>query len=265
MDNIPAAAQTERERETAPVPPETSGPAKPKARYYAVDELRGVAMIFVVIFHFMWTLNAFGFNINPELMPQRLIGYVGAFMFIIISGCSCNFTRRPYLRAAKILGCAIIVWAALEITQLSAPITFGVLHFLGISGLIYALLRKPLEKINPVAGAAVCLPLFALTFNIPTGTIFSLRLPEILYSTKWLFWLGFPHISYTASDYYPLLPWIFLFFFGYFAWRIPSTMPSLKISRCRPLAFIGRHTLLIYLVHQPIFYGILWLVTTLAK
>lgn len=238
-----------------------------RARLVGLDELRGIAMILVVVYHLLWALSMNGYIGNPDaVVGHLLIGRTGAFMFILISGACCGFTKKPFIRAFKILGCALLVWAAIEITKISEPINFGVLHMLGCCSLIFALGRKLFEKINPIAGAAVCGLLFAALYRLPRGYILWFDAPRALYSTKWLFWLGLPHASYTASDYFPLIPWVFLFFFGWFVWRIFKSPPRfLEKSRCRPLAFVGRHTLIIYLVHQPIFFGIIMLVQLLIK
>ncbi len=242
---------------------QTTPTARP-ARLYGIDELRGVAMILVLVYHFLWALNLNGYGVNPEAMPQRLIGYGGAFLFLLIAGASCTLTRHPYRRALIILGASTLVFAATSLTHFVEPINFGVLQFLGVCSLLYALLRKPLAKCDPRIGLPLMLALLVVCWKIPSGRIFGWRLPSVLYSTRWLFWLGFPANSYSAGDYYPLLPWIFLFFAGYFLMRLPRNPPAvLTRSHCRPLAFVGRHTLPIYLVHQPLFFGLLWLLRSL--
>ena len=239
----------------------TEKPAK--NRIYFIDELRGVAMIMMLIYHFLWALYLNGYFIFPDsVLAYKLLGMVCAFMFIIISGASANFARRPWLNAIKIFVCGMIVWAVVKFTQLADPIDFGILHFLGSCYFFYWILKKLIVKIKPVIGMIINLVLFIVLYNVPHGGIFAFKLPEVIYSTKFLFWLGFPQPTYIASDYYPLIPWIFLFFFGCFLWRMVEKVPAFMYkNHIRPLAFIGRHTLIIYLVHQPIFFGGIWLVS----
>lgn len=234
-----------------------------KKRFHGIDELRGAAMLLVLVYHFLWALSLNGYAVDPNKPALFWIGRIGALLFVSISGVSCMYTRAPYKRAIKILACAVIVWAATAVTGFVEPITFGVLHMLGCCSLIYAAARRPLAKINPIAGAAVALWLFVGCYNIAEGSVFGFDLPSALYSTKYLFWLGFPEASYRSGDYFPLLPWLFLFLFGYFLWRAvgeTKAAETLAKRRSRPLAFVGRHTLEIYLVHQPLFFGLLWLV-----
>lgn len=77
-----------------------------------------------------------------------------------------------------------------------------------------------------------------------------------------LFPLGLHPLIFASADYYPLLPWIFLFLAGYWLGvaflqrRAPEFCYREHLSA---LGWIGRHALIIYLVHQPVVYGVLWL------
>ncbi|MGN0624954.1 MAG: heparan-alpha-glucosaminide N-acetyltransferase domain-containing protein, partial [Oscillospiraceae bacterium] len=89
--------------------------------------------------------------------------------------------------------------------------------------------------------------------------MWKIPLPAFLYQNFATAILGFPPYNFVSSDYYPMLPWIFLFFCGSLLGRIlvsHAEQPALLRSRCRPLAFLGRHSLVIYLVHQPVLYGL---------
>ena len=156
---------------------------------------------------------------------------------------------------------AVLVWAATALTHLVAPITFGVLHCIAVCGLLAAALRRPLERISPTWGAIVSAALFAVTFGVPSGRILAFALPRALYRARWLFWLGLPHASYSAGDFYPLIPWVFAYLTGYFLFGIVQRrgwQEVLTVRRIRPLAFIGRHTLAIYLLHQPVYLAVLY-------
>ena len=79
-------------------------------------------------------------------------------------------------------------------------------------------------------------------------------LPERLYSTDLLAVVGFPSPSFWSTDYFPLLPWFFLYCAGYFLWGLVDQSDRAKQllkPGLRPLSFLGRHSLLIYLIHQP--------------
>ena len=111
---------------------------------------------------------------------------------------------------------------------------------------------------------AACLLLFWLFYHVQSGWIgltpqLSLRVPDVLYQSNWLFPFGFHNSSFHSSDYFPLFPYLFLFWAGMFLARL--RLPELCYrSHCRALAFLGRNSIWIYLFHQPLVYGLLWLI-----
>lgn len=150
------------------------------------------------------------------------------------------------------------------------PDRFGILHLLGFSMLLFAGLNKPLEKINPCLGLAVFSLLFLIFFNLPKGYLFfepfSISAPNVFYQSKWLFPFGLPHSSFRSLDYFPLIPWSLLFIAGSYFGRLlkQNKMPEFFYRpHLRPLAFVGRNTIWIYLFHQPVLYGALYIVFSL--
>ena len=108
-----------------------------------------------------------------------------------------------------------------------------------------------------------CAALFGLTRQIESGLIAGCRLlPAWLYHTGLLGnFLGFPAPEFTSSDYFPLLPWIFLYGVGYFLHALWLTGEGPERGRHRRpvpvLGWLGRHSLVVYLLHQPVLYGLL--------
>ena len=106
--------------------------------------------------------------------------------------------------------------------------------------------------------------LFVLTNQVPQGylgfeTLRLCALPKAWYSPNW-FWLGLPDLTkFYSADYFPLIPWLFLFWCGLFLARLWRPRAGLAPRGLRPLALVGRHTLLVYMLHQPVLYGALWL------
>jgi uncharacterized membrane protein len=143
----------------------------------------------------------------------------------------------------------------------SQQIWFGVLNLIGCAMIITRALQTIFARIPPLAGMTVSFLIFALTYGVPKHFLgfFSIRLlelPKALYGCKYLAFLGFPAKGFYSADYFPLLPWLFLFFFGYFLWRTVKACGRDGIFRTDipALSFIGRHSLLIYLAHQPLLY-----------
>ena len=132
--------------------------------------------------------------------------------------------------------------------------------------LLTGLLEKPLRQIPPAAGLAVSAVLFALTRNVSAGYLgfgsLRLWLPQTLYANYVTAYFGFYPWWFYSTDYFALLPWLFLFWAGYFLYGVigRQRMEPLRCSVCPPLGWLGRHSLLLYLLHQPVIYGVLLVV-----
>ena len=240
-----------------------------KQRAGFLDEWRGVALICMLFYHAAYDLYAmFGVPLPLFTSPfyvylQKFIGY----SFILISGISCSYSRSNLRRGVICFGCGLIMTIVTAIAMPSQLILFGVLHFLGAAMLIFALLHKLLEKISTAWGLRLSLLLFLLFQNVSRGWIgfgpARLMLPAFLYRTNVLFPLGFFGPNFSSSDYYPLLPWLFLFLFGAFwgrLWKAGKMPLFVYETHIKPLAYLGRHTIFVYLVHQPVIYGVLMVV-----
>ena len=157
------------------------------------------------------------------------------------------------------MGCGAAITLITWLVMPSQRILYGVLNLLGLSALLLIPLDKVFRKIPAWAGLGGALLLFALTKNVSRGSLgfeglVLCRLPRWLYATDLLAVVGFPSPSFWSTDYFPLLPWFFLFCAGYFLWSLLDKSPRAKeLLRpgLRPLSFLGRHSLVIYLIHQP--------------
>nr|WP_316621570.1 heparan-alpha-glucosaminide N-acetyltransferase [uncultured Ruminococcus sp.] len=237
-------------------------------RYSLIDAIRGIAVVNMVVYHLCYDIFcAFGvwssfYRAVPVIIWERLI----CSTFIIISGISLHFTRHGFRRGLIVSLCGIVTTVVTVIFTPDQSIFFGVLSFLGCAMLLTYALRRLLDRMNPYVGAILFFLLFALCYNIPNGTLgfFSaplVHLPDALYQFKWLAFLGFPSNDFFSADYFPLLPWLFLYLFGYQLWRIITQrrLERLFLGKIPVLDFIGRHSLIIYMAHQPILYGICYL------
>lgn len=244
------------------------GPAKPlKPRVRLLDILRGFSVVSMVAFHTMYDLVYFFGVVDapwyrgwPGYMWQQSICWV----FILVAGASLHYGRSPARHGLVVLGCALALTAVTAVMGPPMLVAFGVLHMYGCCILLFALLRPALQRVPAALGLVASFLLFALTKSMPYGWLGFLdvelwRLPAGLYTTGFLFPLGFPGPGFYSSDYFPIIPWFFLITTGYYGWalvkdRVPASLPG-KNS----LEFIGRHSLLIYMAHQPVIYGVLWL------
>lgn len=152
----------------------------------------------------------------------------------------------------------------------SEKILFGILTFTGAAMLLLILLSKMLEKSPAWIGLAGNILMFILTRNVNRGifgfeTLQLGKVPAILYRGLLMTFLGFPESGFFSGDYFSLVPWIFLYLTGYFLYRL--VMKNQKVRNFLhvhlPVPFLeaaGRHSLLLYLLHQPL----LMLVFTVA-
>ena len=234
-----------------------------------IDEIRGALIILVVLYHAVYLY----FNTMPVLMPEWLgalqpLVYIGAGIFVFLSGISCNFSGNNFKRGIICFGiaCAITV-ISLVFDGGSTPILWGVLHLIGFSIILFDLFRKLFAKTKAVYMIPIFALLFVLTFRMAEGYIgipYILEYQYVDYSfaygmPQFLFPLGIVYKGFHSADYYPLIPWFFLFMAGTCAgrfWVGDKTPAFMKNTRVRPLAFLGRHTLIIYLVHVPVLMGV---------
>lgn len=234
-----------------------------KKRIEMLDTLRGFLLILVILFHLLYDLN-FIFGVRVELMNSRGIYFFRdcfVSILVFISGVCCNLTRSNIKRGVKTFGCGMIVTVVTALFMPDELIVFGILHFFGMSMMIYGGLEKVLSKIkvNKYIVATVLFVVFILLFDF-YYLVGEIKCPDFLDYV--LFALGFD-TGISSGDYYPLIPWIFMFISGSFAGMDikEKVLPEVFYKNfCRPLTWIGRNTLIIYLVHQPVIYGVLMLI-----
>lgn len=247
----------------------------PPCRIYLLDELRGFAVFCMVFYHAFFTM-AFLFNIKAG---YELIYFFSpaepffAAMFIFISGICSQLSRSNLRRGLKLLGIALVITLATYLAVPNEIIVFGILHFLSVSMILFALAKPLLDKVNLYVGLSLCVLLFVATFPLPiSGCIgfnpnICLHIPREWYEFNFLFPLGIASKTFRSSDYFPLIPWMFVFLGGTFAGRSASggRFPEFTYkSRLPFFSFLGRYALIIYILHQPVIYGILWLVNAVV-
>ena len=234
-------------------------------RYHLIDALRGFALLNMIVFHLLYDIFViYRGDFHWATVPWIVVWErIDCALFIIISGVSLNFTNRGIRNGIKLNLLGFLIAAVTAIVIPEQAIYFGVLNLLGCAMLLCQAAKPSLNRLNPFIGTLFCLVLYALTYGVPTGFIgvFDtplVMLPKGLYAFRALAFLGFPDKGFFSTDYFPLLPWIFLFACGYFMWRAVSAIGALRLFRFKipPLCFLGRHTLIIYIIHQPLLMGI---------
>ena len=238
-----------------------------RPRYHILDTVRGICIILVVLYHLLYDLSevfgghyAFFRSHGMDVFRDHFVG-----VLIVLAGISCNLTRSDLKRGVKTVLCGILVAAVMSVAMPGSNIVFGILHFLGTGMILHGLSRKVLAKIPMAVGIPVSLILFLLTLGISEGSfgwpgVFTLEIPTLPKNTL-LYILGFD-TGHDSADHWPVMPWMFLFLTGTFLGRLfkDDKVPRwFRSDPVPPLSFLGRHTLIIYLVHQPLIYGTLYL------
>lgn len=229
-----------------------------------IDELRGLAILAMILHHICFNLIYFLELSVPwlEAFMESILfkGIQTAFVavFLCLSGICCHLTRHPLKRAARVFSGALLVTAVTYFMYPDEAIWFGILHCLAFCMALYALLKPYADRIPPRIGLPVFIAIFILTFGIPNGQILGLALPEALYQGGILMPLGFLSPDFQSLDYVPLLPHLFLFCIGV---TLGNRVLPVGKAHSRFLAFCGRHSLFIYLVHQPAVFGIFFILS----
>lgn len=244
-----------------------------KTRSRSLDCLRGAALVSMILYHACWDMvYLWGCDwewydgVGAYLWQQSI-----CWTFILLSGYCWSMSRHPLRRGAVTLGAGALVWLVTEFIMPRAALRFGVLTFLGSAALCMIPAEKLLRQIPWRLGLLLHFALFLMFKNAARGWIglglggrlggISLAaLPRAWYEKGLLSaWLGFAPKGFTSADYFPILPWWFLFCCGYFLWR--KTKEGGKTEKERSffladaLEWLGQHSLLVYLLHQPALYG----------
>ncbi|MCO6453517.1 MAG: DUF1624 domain-containing protein [Caldilineales bacterium] len=226
-------------------------------RLWEVDVARGVAIIMVVVYHLAWDLNAFGgWDINLRSGFWHYFQRVTASTFILLVGLSLTLSyrraghparkmyRHHLRRGLKFFALGMVIIGVTWLLLRQGYVQFGILHFIGVAIMI-------------------AYPFLGLRFiNLGLGLILLIAgqyIDEISVPAGWLVWLGLPPAGYYAVDYFPLVPWFGLVLIGIFLGNwLYGDQPLVRLpdlSHLAPVAFLsrlGRHTLSIYLFHQPV-------------
>ena len=228
-------------------------------RLIVVDVARGIAIAGVVLFHLVWDLEFTGFVSGIARHSAWLIfGHCLAGSFMVLVGVSLVLAHRESVRwPAVARRLAVIVVSAMAITVATllafpdAFIYFGILHAIAAATLIgVAFLRLPATASLAVGVAIVALPFF---------------LESTAFDSRWLAWIGFSTYPPPSNDYVPIFPWAGLTLIGIAAtkWalvrgidrRLPTYPPQGPTAVA--LTWLGRHSLAIYLLHQPLLLAVI--------
>ncbi|MCU0817850.1 MAG: DUF1624 domain-containing protein [Beijerinckiaceae bacterium] len=228
-------------------------PSRP-ARIPALDAARGVAIVAMVIYHFGWNLSFL------ELIPVDLrdypawiwFGHVIAASFLALVGVGLllghgeGLKRERFLRRlALVAGAAALVTAGTYLVFPDQFIFFGILHHIALA----SVLALPFLRLPWVIAAGAAVAVFALPLVFKADA----------FSAPWLVWLGLGTRVPSTNDFVPVFPWFGCVLAGIALAKLwPPASPAAEMHPSAPvraLGWMGRKSLPIYLIHQPVLYG----------
>lgn len=238
-----------------------------KNRFQLLDTIRGIVLVSMIIYHATWNMvYIYGrgwdwFKSYGAYLWQQSI----CWTFILLSGFCFSLGKRHLKNGLIVFGSGALVTVVTLIAMPQNRVIFGVLTCIGSSILLLTFTEKFWRKIPVKIGIIVTFILFLLTKNMNygywgIGEIRFIELPSHWYSNYFTTFIGMPFRGFYSTDYFSLIPWFFLFLCGFYLFGIWSKYNFLD-SKCmrkeiRIFSFLGRHSLIIYLLHQPVVYGI---------
>lgn len=246
----------------------SAAPIYGKARRIPIiDAVRGIMILYVVLYHLLYDLWMFGliekiWLTHPLMEAVHVVCYSTLVAF---SGISVNFSRNNLKRGLILFGEAWAITLVTWVLDQHMFVRFGVLHFLGLAAILYHFIRMA-EPALEKARRACRVPdgLFPLVmFLLYVWTYATVH--QSVYDVEGLAWLGFRNAHYASSDYFPMVPFFFLYLFGVWmgkkivAGKFPDWFYKINIPG---MDAVGRKSIWIYLIHQPVIYGVVWLITT---
>ena len=235
-------------------------------RYWEIDFFRGLAIIMMISYHILFDLYFLQILSLPlRSIPFLLFLFPIGTLFLLLVGISLvlsyhryNIKNKMYppfkkylKRGSFLFSIALMITIITWIYPHEGFIVFGVIHCIGISIILsYWFISKP--QISLAAG--IIFILLGILFRTLSTT------------NPYIFWLGITTSSFYTLDYFPLIPWFGVVLIGIFLGHqlLPYLEKKHSIHQNQPkptipITFMGKHSLLIYLVHQPILFAILFL------
>lgn len=221
-----------------------------RKRIHFIDDIRGITIISMVAFHvsydlaYLYGLPMAWFTIGPL---QDIWRCSISWTFLFIAGWSTSFSKSNLKRGCLYTAMALLVWLATTVASVDTPVNYGILFCMGASTLLYSCIEK-LGLRNPLLITVMALVAFALSYSVP----------RMRYPVEHLAWLGFPSPAFMSGDYYPLIPYFFMYMVGagcarLFERKTRGAYPQwMTKTRSKALEYIGTKSLIIYLLHQPL-------------
>lgn len=240
-------------------------------RIELLDLLRGLALIYVMIYHLLYDLiSVKGMNITFfcaawfDIIHDLFIG-----LLILVSGICCSFSRDPVRRGAVLFFIGSAITIVTDLFMHERVVVFGVLSFFGVMMMLCGLIKPVLERIDWRILLAVSMLLYLVTIDfVDEDGLLHFGFTDITFPfpeyTQYSYTIGILPRVFYSSDFFALVPNGFLYIAGAALSRpiADKKLPPFfyKQTKTRIINFIGRYSLWFYIIHQPVFFGILYLI-----
>lgn len=235
-----------------------------KKRYEKLDGIRGFALLNMIVYHAIWDMvYLYQLKWNWYKSEGAYAWQQGiCWTFIFLSGFCWPLGKHTLKRGLIVFLCGAVITLVTLLAMPQNRVVFGVLTLIGSCMLLMNLIDRWLQRLPALLGLSGSVLLFFLTRNVNDGYLgfedFNLmKLPLVLYKNLFTTYIGFTAQDFYSTDYFSLLPWLFLFLAGYFTFRYLNgkrVMEYMKDSMLLPMEWLGRHSLEIYMIHQPLLY-----------
>ncbi len=229
-------------------------------RFQEIDLFRGIAVVGMISFHAIFALNFLNI-IHTNIFSDIWLPYTRfiQFTFLGVVGVSMAISKKTYIgqikRALKVFAGAIIVTIFTYIAARDYYIIFGILHLIAVSIFVLAAIKN--KKYMGLILGLFIISIWLFIKNIESANIL-------------LFIIGFKNTTIATLDYFPILPWLAVPCFGleigHYLYRDNAPIIDTKCPKLlRPILFLGRHSLLVYLIHVPIILILIFIFQTFLR
>ena len=233
----------------------------PKKRYPNVDLIRGMAIFLMFVYHTFWNLNYFElvyFKVASDQVWVWFARFIAGVIIFVMGVCVVISTlnnKKPQINRQRLLVLFLSAGITSLVTFLIIPkgfIFFGILHHIALTSLFLPFFLK--------------LPTPIILLLIPVGMMTAIIEKSSAFDNPLLWWIGFSSSKIISVDFVPIFPWITLSIIGiaFGNWELKRANSVLKMDwkparKFKAIQFLGRNSLILYLIHQPVFFGIFFL------
>ena len=228
-----------------------------------IDVLRGLALVAMATYHFTWDLDFFGYLTRGTAQTGAMKWYARgiASTFLMLAGFSLVLAHQAGInwptfrrRLGMVAGAALLITLGTYFAMPRGFIFFGILHQIALGSLIgLGFLRLPPLLTLAAAAATIAAPHF---------------LRSVVFDAPALWWVGLSSLDPPSNDYVPVLPWTGMVLIGVALAKLAGAsglfkalgqIQAAKTRTGKALSFLGRHSLPVYLIHQPLLISSIYL------